>query len=64
MKKAFAIALVVIGVAFLGGGIYTALRGFDAKDQVRAELLAQRITTPEDAAIFTIVISAEDARLR
>ena len=51
MKKAFPIGLVIVGLAFLGGGIYTTVRGFDAKDQVRAVLLAQNITTPEDAAI-------------
>jgi hypothetical protein len=51
MKKIFPILLVVAGLAFLGGGIYTTVRGFDAKAEVRAELLAQNITTPEDAAI-------------
>ncbi len=51
MKKAFPIALVIVGLVFLGAGIYTMVRGFDAKDQVRAELVAQNITTTEDAAI-------------
>jgi len=51
LKKLFPIALVVLGVVFLGAGVYTVGRGFDAKDQVRAELLAQNITTPEDASI-------------
>ena len=51
MKKLFPIALVVLGVVFVGAGIYTVNRGFDAKDDVRAELLAQNITTPEDASI-------------
>jgi len=51
MKKLFPIALIVLGVVFLGAGVYTVGRGFDAKDQVRAELLAQNIVTPEDASI-------------
>jgi hypothetical protein len=51
MKKAFPIALMVFGLVFIGAGLYTANRGFDAKDQVREELLAQNITTPEDASI-------------
>jgi hypothetical protein len=51
MKKAFPIALMVIGLVFVGAGFYTINRGFDAKDQVREELIAQNITTPEDASI-------------
>ena len=51
MKKVIPILLVMVGLAFLAGGIYTTVRGFDAKAQVRAELIAQNITTPEDAAI-------------
>ena len=51
MKKAFPIALMVIGLVFVGAGFYTINRGFDAKDQVRQELTAQNITTPEDASI-------------
>lgn len=51
MKKIFPILLVVVGLAFLAGGIYTTVRGFDARSEVRAQLLAQNITTPEDAEI-------------
>jgi hypothetical protein len=51
VKKAFPIALIVLGVVFLAGGSYTIAQGFDARDQVRHELIAQRITTPEDASI-------------
>jgi hypothetical protein len=49
VKKLFPILLIVLGVVFLGAGLYTMNRGFDAKDQVRDELKAQDITTPEDA---------------
>jgi hypothetical protein len=51
MKKAVAVALVGLGISFLGGGAYAVDRGLDAKAQVRAELSAQNIVTPADAAI-------------
>lgn len=51
MKKAFPIALLVLGIVFLGAGGYTITRGFDARDQVRDELVAQAVVTPEDARI-------------
>jgi hypothetical protein len=49
MKKAFPILLMVLGVVFLGAGVYTVYRGFDAKDQVKHELVAQNIKTTADA---------------
>ena len=49
MKKAFPIALMVLGLVFLAAGVYTIGRGFDARNQVRDELVAQNITTPDDA---------------
>lgn len=60
LKKAFPIVLIVIGAVFLGAAAYTVNRGFDAKDQVREELVAQNIVTPEDAAIPNAVV--DDAR--
>jgi hypothetical protein len=51
MKKAFSIILIAVGLAFLTGGIYAVTRGLDAKAQVRDELAAQKIVTPEDASI-------------
>ncbi|MDZ7678588.1 MAG: hypothetical protein U5K29_08540 [Acidimicrobiales bacterium] len=51
MKKAFPIALIVLGVVFGAAGLYTVYRGLDAKDQVREELQAQNIVTPGDARI-------------
>ena len=51
MKKLFPILLIALGVVFVAGGGYTMFRGFDARDQVRSELVAQNITTPEDASI-------------
>lgn len=46
MRKAFPIALIVIGVIFAAAGGYTMFRGFDAKDQVKTELKAQAISIP------------------
>ncbi len=51
MKKAFPIALVIVGLVFIGGGIYTMVQGFNAKAEVRAQLVSQNITTTEDAEI-------------
>jgi hypothetical protein len=51
MKKAFSIILIAAGLAFLTGGIYALMRGLDAKGDVRAELAAAKIVTPEDASI-------------
>ncbi len=51
MKKLFPIALIVLGVIFAGAGAYTIYRGLDARDQVKGELVAQNIVTPEDASI-------------
>lgn len=50
-RKGFPIALILVGIVFVGAGIYTTARGWDARQTVRAELLAQNITTTEDAAI-------------
>ena len=38
MKKAFPILLMVLGLVFAGAGVYTMVRGFDAKDEVKHEL--------------------------
>ena len=51
MKKLFPIALMVLGVVFFAAGGYTVFRGYDAKEQVKTELVKQNITTPEDASI-------------
>ena len=57
MKKAFPIGLMIIGLAFLVGGAYTTYRGFDAKAQVRDELIAQNIVTTPDASIPSVPVT-------
>ena len=56
MKKLFPILLIALGVGFLGAGGYATFRGFDARQQVHDELVAQNITTPEDASIPGVLV--------
>jgi hypothetical protein len=49
MKKAFPILLMLLGLVFAGAGTYTMYRGFDAKNEVKDELVAQDIQTTPDA---------------
>ena len=56
MKKAFPIALMVLGLVLVGAGIYTTTRGFQAKDDVKTELVAQNIVTTPDASIPNVQV--------
>lgn len=58
MKKLFPLMLILLGVVFAGAGAYTVYRGFDAKDQVKEELVAQNITTPDDASIPGVQVNS------
>jgi hypothetical protein len=58
MKKLFPLGLVLLGLVLLGAGAYTANRGFEAKDMVRDELIAQKITTPADARIPNVRVDS------
>jgi len=49
MKKAFPILLMLLGLVFAGAGTYTMYRGFDAKSEVKDQLVAQDIQTTPDA---------------
>ena len=51
VKKLFPVSLIVLGAVFVAAGLYTVYRGFDARDQVETELVAQNIVTPGDASI-------------
>ena len=57
LRKSFPVALIVIGLAFAIGGVYTVVRGFDARTEVRDQLLTQKITTPEDASIPNVRVA-------
>jgi hypothetical protein len=56
MKKLFPILLIALGVGFLGAGGYATFRGFDARAQVHDELVAQNITTPDDASMPGVLV--------
>ena len=56
MKKLFPILLIALGVGFLGAGGYATFRGFDARTQVHDELVAQNITTPDDASMPGVLV--------
>ena len=45
------LAAVVLGLVFITAGAYMMSQGLSAKGQVRDTLVAERITTPEDASI-------------
>jgi hypothetical protein len=57
VKKAFPIALMIFGLVFAGAGAYTISRGFDARADVQAALVAQNITTPADASIPNVAVT-------
>jgi hypothetical protein len=61
VKKLFPILLIVLGVGFIVGGGYAMYRGFDARDEVQAELVAQNIVTPDDASIPGVVVDDVDS---
>ena len=55
--------LMGASLAFVAAGGYTVARAFDAKDQVKAQLAAEHITTSEDASIPNVAVnSAETAQ--
>lgn len=58
MKKLFPLTLMLVGIVFLGAGIYTVARGVDARTLVRDELLAQDIRTPKDASIPNVRVNS------
>lgn len=52
----FWIAPVVLGIAFIVGGLYMVSEGGEAKDEVRDALIAENIVTPEDASIPSVQV--------
>jgi hypothetical protein len=54
---------VLLGLVFIGAGIYMVSEGVAAKNEVRSVLVAEQITTGEDAAIPGVLVdSAATAR--
>lgn len=50
IRTAAATVTLISAAGFLGAGPYMAYRGVDARSQVRAELTAEHIVTPDDAS--------------
>jgi len=52
----FWVAPLVLGVVFIGGGLYMVSEGRDAKDEVKSAIVAENIVTPEDADIPNVQV--------
>lgn len=49
--------MLFAAVAFVAAGLYTVVRGFDAKSDVHTQLVAEEIVTSEDAAIPNVPVT-------
>lgn len=57
------IAPLVLGLVFIGGGIYMLTEGIRAKDEVRDAIVSENIITSEDSSIPNVLVeSAETAK--
>jgi len=52
----FWVVPIVLGIAFIGGGLYMVSEGREAKDEVRNAVIAENIVTPEDASIPSVQV--------
>ncbi len=50
------IAPMVLGLVFIGGGIYMVVEGQSAKDEVRDSIVSENIITSEDASIPNVLV--------
>ena len=50
MKKACALPLLLVALALVGLGVYAVDRGFEVRDQIHDQLVAQDVTTPAGAS--------------
>ena len=58
----FWLAPLVLGIVFIGGGLYMIAEGRSAKDEVRDAIVRENITTSEDASIPNVrVVDAATA---
>jgi hypothetical protein len=56
----FWVTPVILGIAFIGGGLYMISEGREAKDEVRDALVAENITTSQDASIPGVLVDDAD----
>jgi len=52
----FWVVPIVLGIAFIGGGLYMVGEGREAKDEVKNAIIAENIVTPEDANIPNVQV--------
>lgn len=50
------IAPMVLGLVFIGGGIYLVVQGQSAKDEVRDSIVSENIITSEDSRIPNVLV--------
>lgn len=53
----FWVAPIVLGVAFIAGGLYIVREGNAAKDEVRDAIVRENVTTSEDASIPNVKVT-------
>ena len=58
VKRIFPVVVIVAGAAFIVGGAYAYDQGSDAEAQIRDELVAQNIVTPDDASIPGVLVDS------
>lgn len=59
------VAAALVGIALIAVGIAFIAMGVDAKDQIRTAMIAEDVTTGEDASIpNALVVNAETARVQ
>jgi len=56
----FWITPVLLGIAFIGGGLYMVSEGRATKDEVRDALVSENITTSQDASIPGVLVDDAD----
>src|SRR3990172_9910661 len=52
LRHWFWVAPIVLGIAFIGGGLYVVREGRNAQDDVRDSIVQEDITVSEDAPAF------------
>ncbi len=56
-RQWFWLVPIVLGVAFIAGGLYMVREGRDAKDEVRDAIVRENITTSQDASLPNIQVT-------
>jgi len=58
LRHWFWLAPLVLGIAFIGGGLYMVSEGRSAKDEVRDAIVRENIVTSEDATIPNVPVTS------